>query len=135
MTVVSKFENITETDFDKLAVLENLAAEFEQRLFTVTHPEGSGYPNVAVPYAVPEGGEGEGGALKGGSSGTGAPTASGRTEALINRGRPGYRQPRRRRLLACRMAVASMCPDLARRRRAAAASWETAQLMASTGIR
>jgi hypothetical protein len=40
------------------------------------HPEGSGYRNG------------------------GAPPVNGRTEALINRGRPGSRRPRRRRLLA-----------------------------------
>jgi hypothetical protein len=49
------------------------------------HPEASGHPNRAVPSAVPE---------------RGARPASGRTEALINRGRPGYRRTRRRRLLA-----------------------------------
>jgi hypothetical protein len=125
-----KFENINYNDADRLAVLENLAAEFERRLLTVMHPEGGGYPNVAVPYAVPESdetdeggesGEGEAGAFKGGGSwgrasgsgvgsgvrtrpgvrsGSGAPAAGGRTEALINRGRPGYRRPRHRRLLA-----------------------------------
>jgi hypothetical protein len=71
---MARFENINDTSADRLSVLENLAAEFEQRLFVVMHPEGSGYPNETVP--------------------------SGRTEALINRGRPGYRRPRRRRLLA-----------------------------------
>ena len=57
---------------DRLAVLENLAAEFEQRLLAVMHPEGSAYPNVAVPCAVPEGGERDAGAFKGRGSG-GAP--------------------------------------------------------------
>ena len=33
------------------------------------HPEGNGYPNGAVSYAVPEGGEGDAGAFKGGSPG------------------------------------------------------------------
>ena len=50
------------------------------------HPEGNGYPNGAVSYAVPEGGEGDAGAFKGGSPGGGALPANGRTEALINRG-------------------------------------------------
>jgi hypothetical protein len=100
MIAMSRFENKNDSDADRLAVLENLAAEFERRLLAVMHPEGSGYPDVAVPYVVPEGGEGGASALKGGGSGGGAPAAGGRTEALINRGRPGYRRPRRRRLLA-----------------------------------
>jgi hypothetical protein len=78
----SKFENISDNNADKLAAIENLAAEFEQRLLTVMRPEGSGYPNRAAPGAVPV---------------DGAPPVDGRTEALINRGRPGYRQRRRRR--------------------------------------
>jgi hypothetical protein len=49
------------------------------------HQEDSGYQNPAVPSAVPA---------------DGAPRVDGRTEALINRGRPGHRQRRRRRLLA-----------------------------------
>jgi hypothetical protein len=74
MITMSEFEKINDIDADRLAVLENLAAEFEQRLVAVMHP--------------------------GGGPGGGAPAASGRTQALINRGRPGYRRPRRRRLLA-----------------------------------
>jgi hypothetical protein len=81
----SKFENISDYNADKLSAIETLAAEFEQRLLAVMQPEGSGYPNRAVPYAVPV---------------DGAPPVDGRTEALINRGRPAYRQRRRRRLLA-----------------------------------
>jgi hypothetical protein len=97
---MTKFENKNDSSADRLAVLENLAAEFEQRLFTVMHPEGTGYPNGAVPCAVADGSEGDAGAFKGGSPGGSAPAANGRTEALINRGRPGYRRPPRRRLLA-----------------------------------
>jgi hypothetical protein len=97
---VSEFENINYKDADRLAVLENLAAEFERRLLAVMHPKGSGYPNVAMPDAVPEGGKGDADAFKDGGSGDGAPAAGRRTEALINRGRPGSRRPRRRRLLA-----------------------------------
>ena len=81
MTVTSKFENINDSNADKLAAIENLAVEFEQRLLAVMHPEGSGYPNRTGPYAVPM---------------DDAPPVGGRTEALINRGRPGYRQRRRR---------------------------------------
>jgi hypothetical protein len=83
--VMPEFENIIYTDADRLAILENRAAELERLLLLATHPEGDAQPNVAVPNAVPEGG---------------APTVGGRTEALINRGRPGSRRPRRRRLLA-----------------------------------
>jgi hypothetical protein len=95
-----ELENISYKDADRLAMLENLAAELEQRLLTVMHPEGSAHLNVAVPRAVPEGGERGAGAFKGGGSGGGAAAAGGRTEALINRGRPGSRRPRRRRLLS-----------------------------------
>jgi hypothetical protein len=84
--ITSKFENISDSSTDKLATIESLAVEFEQRLHAVMHPEASGHPNHAVPSsAVPE---------------RGARPAGGRTEALINRGRPGYRRSRRRRLLA-----------------------------------
>jgi hypothetical protein len=88
--MTSKFENISDSNADKLVTIENLAVEFEQRLLAVMHPEGSGYPNRAVPYAGPM---------------DGAPPVDGRTEALINRGRPGYRQRRRRRLLAHRRLI------------------------------
>ena len=77
--MVQKFENIDYSDADRLAVLENLAAELEQRLHNVMHPEGGAGPDVAGPRARAPGG---------------------RTEALINRGRPGPRRPRPRRLLA-----------------------------------
>jgi hypothetical protein len=98
--MMPEFENIIYTDADRLAILENRAAELERRLLLVMRPEGDAHPNVAVPYAVPEGGERHARAFKGGGSGGGAPAADGRTEALINRGRPGSRRPRRRRLLA-----------------------------------
>jgi hypothetical protein len=88
--MASKFENIIDNNDDKLATVENLTAEFQQRLLAVMHPEGSGYPNRAVPYAVPM---------------DGAPPVNGRTEALINRGRPGYRQRRCWRLLAHRRLI------------------------------
>jgi hypothetical protein len=97
--IMPGIENIDYTDADRLAVLENLAAELEQRLLTVMHPEGRADLNVAVPRAVPDGGGRDAGAVKDGGSGSGAPAPGGRTEALINRGRPGSRRPRRRRLL------------------------------------
>jgi hypothetical protein len=106
--VMAEFENTIYTDADRLAILENRAAELERLLLLVTRPEGDAQPNVAVPFAVPEGGERHAGAFKGRGSGRGAP-AAGRTEALINRGRPGSRRPRRRRLLAhWRLIVAGM---------------------------
>ena len=85
MIPTSKFEKISDSNANKLAEIETLAVEFEQRLLAVMHPDGGGYPKRAVPYAVPA---------------DGAPPVDGRTEALINRGRRGYRQRRRRRLRA-----------------------------------
>ena len=103
------FENIIYIDADRLAILENRAAELERLLLLVTRPEGDAQPNAAVPYAVPEGGKRHAGAFKSGGSGGGGPAADGRTEALINRGRPGSRRARRRRLLAhWRLIVAGM---------------------------
>ena len=101
---MAKFENKIYIDADRLAILENRAAELERLLLLVTHPEGDARPNVAMPYAVPEGGERHSGAFEGGGA-----AADGRTEALINRGRPASRRPRRRRLLAhWRLIVAGM---------------------------
>jgi hypothetical protein len=97
---MQEFENKNYNDTDRLAVLENLAAEFERRLLAVMHPEGGDYPNVAVPRAVPAEDVGGAGAFNGGGPESGAPAADGRTQALLNRGRRGYRRPRRRRLLA-----------------------------------
>ena len=93
---MAEFENNIYTDADRLAILENRAAELERRLLLVMRPEGDAHPNVAVPYAAAEDGERQAGAFKGGSGGSAA-AADGRTEALINRGRPGSRRPRRRR--------------------------------------
>jgi hypothetical protein len=95
--VMAEFENIIYTNADRLAILEKRAAELERLLLLVTGPEVDAQLNVAVPDAVPEGGGRHAGTFKGGSGG-GAP--AGRTEALINRGRPGSRRPRRRRLFA-----------------------------------
>jgi hypothetical protein len=106
--VMAEFENNIYNDADRLAILENRAAELERLLLLVTRPAGDAQPNVAAPYTVPEGGKRHAGAFKGGGSGGGAP-AAGRTEALINRGRPGSRRPRRRRPLAhWRLIVAGM---------------------------
>jgi hypothetical protein len=95
-----EFENNIYNEADRLAILENRAAELERLLLLVTRPEGDARANVAVPYGVPEGGDRHAGAVKGRNCGAGAPAADERTAALINRGRPGSRRPRRRRLLA-----------------------------------
>src|ERR1700722_2028788 len=105
--MMPEFENMSYIDADRLAILENRAAELERRLLLVTRPEGDARPNVAAPYGVPAGGDRHAGAVKGGGSGAGAPAADERTAALINRGRPGSRRPRRRRLLAHRRLVAA----------------------------
>lgn len=121
------FENESDIYTERLAVLESLTAELRQRLLTVTRPEGGtfergafedgAYPNVALPRIVPEDsddsddsyesedseddgyGDRTAGAFDRGAPGR-APAAGARTRALINRGRPGSRRPRRRRLLA-----------------------------------
>jgi hypothetical protein len=92
---MSEFENNIYNDADRLALLEKRAAELERLLLLVTGPEGDAQPNMAVPCATPDGGGRRSAASRGGG-----PAADGRTEALINRGRPHSRRPRRRRLLA-----------------------------------
>jgi hypothetical protein len=105
--VMPEFENNIYIDPDRLAILENRAAELERLLLLVTRPDGAAQPNAAVPYAVREGGKRHADAFKVG--GAGAPAADGRTEALINRGRPRSRRPQRRRLLThWRLIVAGM---------------------------
>jgi hypothetical protein len=104
-----EFENKIYSDADRLAIMEHRAAELERLLLLVMRPDGDADPNVAVPGAVPDGGDRHAGAFKGGGSGGGAPAAGGRTEALINRGRPGPGRPRRRRLVAhWRLVAAGM---------------------------
>jgi hypothetical protein len=92
---MTEFENRIYNDADRMAILENRAAELERLLLLVMRPDGDTYPNVVMPGAAPEGGE----RLKESGAG-GAPAAGGRTEALINGGRRGSRRRRRRRLLA-----------------------------------
>jgi hypothetical protein len=112
--MMPEFENMSYIDADRLAILENRAAELERRLLLVMRPEGDAYPNLAVPNAVPEGGGRRAGAFTGGGSGGAAPAPGGRTQALINRGRPGSRRPRRRRLRAhWRLIAAGMVALLA----------------------
>ena len=46
---MSRIENIDDIEANRLVTLENLVAEFERRLSTVMHPEGSsGYPGEAA---------------------------------------------------------------------------------------
>ncbi len=72
MSKTTRIENISDKRDEQLAALESLAVEFERRLHAVMQPAGA----------------------------AGTTPRDGRTEALINRGRSGYRQRRRRRLLA-----------------------------------
>ena len=51
--MMPEFENTSYIDADRLAILENRAAELERRLLLVMRPEGDAYPNLAVPNAVP----------------------------------------------------------------------------------
>jgi hypothetical protein len=90
------FEYISYNDADRIAMLENRAAELERRLLEATPP--GGLP-VWGGNTAEEGGAGGGG----GPDPDGpepAETPSGRTEALINRGRQRARQPRTRWLRA-----------------------------------
>ena len=65
---MSKLEKTSDINIERLATLESLAAEFEQRLLAVMHPEGSGYQNGEVPCADQEGGEGDAGVLAAGAA-------------------------------------------------------------------
>ena len=84
-----KFENISYTEAERLAILENRAAELERRLLAVMRPDGlPGWSNVATPgdehpgaQAFDPGEDDDDGA---------------RTEALINHGRQRARRRRGR---------------------------------------
>jgi hypothetical protein len=87
----SKIENISYSEAERLAILENRAAELERRLLAVMRPDGlPGWSNVATPDDEvagdqefdPPGDDGD------------------RTEALVNHGRSRARRHRGRRLLA-----------------------------------
>jgi hypothetical protein len=121
------FEHINYTDDDRIATLENRAAELERRLLAVMHPEGlPGWGNVATPGDAaieedppdadpgpddPDEADSGNGILGDADPREGeiddsdprirraVPSEAGRTEALINRGRPRARRSRRRRLL------------------------------------
>ena len=116
------FEYISYDEADRIAMLENKAAELERRLLAVTPPAGTpGWANLAMPDGFdPAGDPGE----YDETGGHGAPyrTAAerrrvtgsgGRTEALINHGRQRARRPRRRRVLAHWRALAVAAVALA----------------------
>jgi len=119
------FENISYNDADRIAILENRAAELERRLLAVMRPEGlTGWVNVATPgdaapgadfvdpllpeeeaYAgeaaqVPLDEQGPGGEPESAAPESAAPGPGGRTEALLNHGRPRARRGRGRGILA-----------------------------------
>lgn len=103
------FEYISYDDADRIAMLENKAAELERRLLAVTPQKGTpGWANVAMPEGF--GPEAESGPYDE-PAGPGAPYLTGggrprstgpdeRTEGLINHGRRRARRPRRHRVLA-----------------------------------
>jgi hypothetical protein len=91
--MMQDFEYISYNEADRIAMLENRAAELERRLLEVT-PSG-GLPLWGA-NAAEEGGSGPGSPRPAGRAGGGSHGSDGRTEALINRGRPRARQPRTR---------------------------------------
>jgi hypothetical protein len=93
VTMKQNFEYISYNEADRIAMLENRAAELERRLLEVT-PSG-GLPVQGANTAA-EGGLGRGGDLPVGDANKPPPGSDGRTEALINRGRPRARAPRTR---------------------------------------
>jgi hypothetical protein len=112
------FEYMNDNDADRIATLENRAAELERRLLAVLPPGGlPRWGNVATPddaasgagypaeepddeaydaESAPE--ESAPGDERADDAGTAGP--EGRTKALINRGRPQARRKRGRRILA-----------------------------------
>jgi hypothetical protein len=92
------FEYISYSETDRIAMLENKAAELERRLLEVTPP--GGMP-LWGGNAGEEGGSGPGGPLPAEEdTDEGSRGSDGRTEALINRGRQRAKQPRTRWLRA-----------------------------------
>jgi hypothetical protein len=107
------FEHMNDNDADRIAILENKAAEFERRLLAAVPSGGdprlgnvatpdAGYQEPDYPAASFSGGDepgpGPGPRFAGGGAAASAP--DGRTEALINHGRQRARRGRLRRLLA-----------------------------------
>jgi hypothetical protein len=97
VTMTQNFEYISYNEADRIAMLENRAAELERRLLEVT-PSG-GVPMWGANTAE-EGGLGLGGDRSAGGTGKTPPGSDGRTEALISRGRQRARAPRTRWLRA-----------------------------------
>jgi hypothetical protein len=91
--MTQNFEYISYSEADRIAMLENRAAELERRLLEVT-PSG-GLPMQGANTAE-EGNLGRGGDLPGGGPSKAQPGSDGRTEALISRGRQRARAPRTR---------------------------------------
>ena len=87
------FEYISYNEADRIAMLENRAAELERRLLEVT-PSG-GLP-VWAANAAEEGGAGPDGPAPADGPDGRSPGSDDRTEALINHGRQRARQPRTR---------------------------------------
>lgn len=135
--MTSDFENSSYNDTDRIAILENRAAELERRLLAVMQPDGfAGWANAATPASAetglgipglapqdsgrtgepeahpgyaPHGPGAAGGDLPGGTQDdavgrgdrdAGAAGSGGRTEALINHGRPRASRSLGRRVLA-----------------------------------
>jgi len=114
------FESMSYDDADRIAILENRAAELERRLLSVMRPEGlTGWVNVATPGdAAPGAGfpdplpsdeeayadEVEQSPLDeqdhSDDPEAAVPGPGGRTEALLNHGRPRAKRTRRRGILA-----------------------------------
>ena len=114
------FENISYNDADRIAILESRAAELERRLLAVMRPEGlTGWVNVATPGDAAPGADfvdpllpeeeayaGEAAQVPldeqgpGGEPESAVPGPGGRTEALLNHGRPRARRGRGRGILA-----------------------------------
>jgi hypothetical protein len=115
-----EFEYISYDDGDRIAILENRAAELERRLLAALPPDGTrGWPNGAMPgesaaeqFSEPAAADepypdeadaySEESAADLGQDDPGAevPGPGARTEALINHGRPRARPTRGRRFLA-----------------------------------
>ena len=108
------FENISYNEADRIAILENRAAELERRLLAVMRPEGlTGWVKVATPGDAAPGAEfidplpaedeayaDEAPQVPLDEPETAGPGPGGRTEALLNHGRPRARRTRRRRIFA-----------------------------------
>ena len=113
-------ESMSYNDAERIAILENRAAELERRLLAVMRPEGlTGWVNVATPAGAAPGADFPGALLpeeeacaaeaaqmpldEQGPDGEPESTVAGpggRTEALLNHGRPRARRGRGRGILA-----------------------------------